>query len=309
MSGHNHDHSREHGPGHSHAPADFGKAFAIGILLNTGFVAVEAAYGVLSQSMALLADAGHNLSDVLGLLLAWVAASLSKRPPSRHFTYGLKGSSVLAALANAFLLLVAIGAIAWESILRLANPEPVGSGAMMIVATVGIVINAATAWLFARGRDRDLNIRGAYLHMVADAAVSAGVVLAGLLIWYTNALWIDPVTSLVIVAVIGWSTWDLLRESLKLSVAGVPAGVDLDAVKEQLGSLGGVASFHDLHVWAIGTTDIALTAHLVMPGGHPGDHFLIDAAKDLRQVHGIGHVSLQIETGEADCPLAPPDVV
>jgi len=186
---------------------------------------------------------------------------------------------------------------------------PVGSGAMMIVATIGIVINAATAWLFARGRDRDLNIRGAYLHMVADTAVSAGVVLAGLLIWYTNALWIDPATSLVIVAVIGWSTWDLLRESLKLSVAGVPAGVDLDAVKEQLGSLGGVASLHDLHVWAIGTTDIALTAHLVMPGGHPGGHFLIGAAKDLRESHGIGHVSLQIETGEADCPLAPPDVV
>ena len=309
MSGHNHDHSHDHGPGHSHAPADFGKAFAIGILLNTGFVVVEAAYGVLSQSMALVADAGHNLSDVLGLLLAWFAASLSKRPPSRHFTYGLKGSSVLAALANAFLLLLAIGAIAWESILRLETPEPVGSGAMMIVATIGIVINAATAWLFARGRDRDLNIRGAYLHMVADTAVSAGVVLAGLLIWYTNALWIDPVTSLVIVAVIGWSTWDLLRESLKLSVAGVPAGVDLDAVKEQLGSLGGVASLHDLHVWAIGTTDIALTAHLVMPGGHPGDHFLIGAAKDLRESHGIGHVSLQIETGEADCPLAPPDVV
>ncbi|MCB1433832.1 MAG: cation transporter [Alphaproteobacteria bacterium] len=309
MSGHNHDHSHDHGPGHSHAPADFGKAFAIGILLNTGFVVVEAAYGVLSQSMALVADAGHNLSDVLGLLLAWFAASLSKRPPSRHFTYGLKGSSVLAALANAFLLLLAIGAIAWESILRLETPEPVGSGAMMIVATIGIVINAATAWLFARGRDRDLNIRGAYLHMVADTAVSAGVVLAGLLIWYTNALWIDPATSLVIVAVIGWSTWDLLRESLKLSVAGVPAGVDLDAVKEQLGSLGGVASLHDLHVWAIGTTDIALTAHLVMPGGHPGDHFLIGAAKDLRESHGIGHVSLQIETGEADCPLAPPDVV
>ena len=312
MAGHHGGNGHRHGePGHSHAhaPADFGPAFALGVLLNTAFVAVEALFGLLSQSMALLADAGHNLSDVLGLLLAWGAAALSKRPPSGRYTYGLKGSSILAALFNAVLLMVAIGAIAWESIHRLSSPQPVASTTIMAVAAAGIFVNGITAWLFAVGRKHDLNIRGAYLHMMADAAVSAGVVAAGLAIGLTGALWIDPVASLVIVAVIGWSTWDLLRESLALSLAGVPTNINAVAVSRFLETRDGVRSVHDLHIWSISTTDVAMTAHLVMPDGHPGDSFLLETTRGLKEHFRIGHVALQIESGEADCPLAPSDVV
>jgi cobalt-zinc-cadmium efflux system protein len=305
---HGHDHLQ--GRVHVHAPASFGMAFAVGIGLNLIFVAAEFTYGVLANSVALMADAGHNLSDVLGLAIAWIASVLSKRAPSSRYTYGLGGSSILAALFNAMLLLVAVGAIAWEAVLRLFHPEPVASGTIIVVATVGIIINGVTAWLFASGRKGDLNIRGAFLHMVADAAVSAGVVIAGLVILYTGWFWLDPLTSLVIVGVIVWGTWSLLRDSLAMSVDAVPASIDPQAVRRYLLSCAGVTAVHDLHIWPLSTTDNALTAHLVFPGGHPGDEFLLSAATELRQRFGIGHSTLQIEISEETaCHLAPDHVV
>lgn len=285
--------------GHSHAPADFGRAFAAGVALNTAFVAVEAGYGFLANSTALLADAGHNLSDVLGLVLAWSAAILSRRAPTARLTYGWRKTSILAALLNAIVLLVACGAIALEAIQRLAHPEPVASMTVMAVAGIGIVINGATAWLFAGGRKGDLNIRGAYLHMAADAGISAGVVVAGLVTLLTGWLWIDPLASLAIVAVIVWGTWGLLRESTAMSLAAVPAAIDPGAVRDYLDRLPGVASIHDLHIWPMSTTEIALTAHLVVPSGHPGDAFLMQAAQHLHDRFGIGHTTLQIELSPA----------
>jgi cobalt-zinc-cadmium efflux system protein len=285
-------------------------AFAIGIGLNLSFVAVEFTYGVLANSVALMADAGHNLSDVLGLAIAWIASVLARRAPSSRYTYGLGGSSILAALFNAVLLLLAVGAIAWEAVLRLFHPEPVASGTVMIVAAVGIVVNGVTAALFASGRKGDLNIRGAFLHMIADAAVSAGVVVAGLAILSTGWFWLDPLTSLVIVGVIVWTTWSLLRDSLAMSVGAVPASIDPQAVRGYLCSCAGVAAVHDLHIWPLSTTENALTAHLVFPGGHPGDEFLAVAANELRQRFGIGHTTLQIEISEETaCHLAPDHVV
>lgn len=308
---HGADHGHQHGPGgHVHAPASFGRAFAIGIGLNTAFVLIEAGYGIASNSMALLADAGHNLSDVLGLIVAWVAAVLSKRPPSGRYTYGLRGSSILAALFNAMFLLVAVGAIGWEAILRLFKPEPVAGTTVMIVAAIGILINGFTAWLFASGRKGDLNIRGAYLHMAADAAVSAGVVVAGLVILLTGWLWLDPVVSLAIVAVIVGGTWGLLRDSLALSLNAVPPGIELEAVRSFLAGQPGVAGVHDLHVWPMSTTDTVLSAHLLMPGGHPGDAFLMQVAEELQHHHGIGHVTLQVETDpNTGCKLEPDHVI
>ncbi|CAM3145516.1 Cadmium, cobalt and zinc/H(+)-K(+) antiporter [Methylobacterium mesophilicum] len=309
-----HDHSEAHaghahGPGHSHAPASFGKAFAIGIALNVGFVVVEATYGVLANSMALLADAGHNLSDVLGLVVAWVAMVLAKRAPSARYTYGMKGSSILAALFNAVFLLVAVGAIAWEAIQRFGEPAPVAGKTVMIVAAVGILVNGITAWLFASGAKGDINIKGAFLHMAADAAVSAGVVIAGLVILYTGWTWLDPVVSLAIVAVIVWSTWGLLRDSLTLSLAAVPPGIDPADVRAHLEGLPGVTALHDLHVWAMSTTETCLTAHLLMPGGRPDDAFLMDAAAGIRERFGIGHTTLQVETSADNaCALAPDHV-
>tara|TARA_R100000406_G_scaffold46621_2_gene31439 strand:+ start:246 stop:1163 length:918 start_codon:yes stop_codon:yes gene_type:complete len=295
--GHDHSHGHDHGHahGHSHAPADFGRAFAIGIALNTAFVAVEAAFGYISGSMALVADAGHNLSDVLGLLIAWGAAAAAKRPPSPRFTYGLKSSTILAALANAALLMIAIGAILFETIDRLMNPVEPEGWTMIWVAGVGIVINTVTALLFVRGRKDDLNIRGAFLHMAADALVSVGVVIAGVAILLTGAVWLDPVTSLVILAVIGWGTWGLARDSLKLGLNAVPDGVDESAVRAALEREPGVAEVHDLHIWPMSTTETALTAHLVMPDGHPGDAFIAQLAQRLSHDHQIGHTTLQIE--------------
>lgn len=290
---HGHDHGSGHG--HHHAPASFGRAFAIGIALNLGFVVVEAAYGIVAGSMALVADAGHNLSDVLGLVIAWGASVLTARPPSARFTYGFKSSSILAALANASLLLVALGAIVVETIRRLIEPEPVAGGPVMIVAAIGIVINAATALMFMRGSKHDINIRGAYLHMAADAAVSAGVVVAGFLITMTGFAWIDPVTSLVIVAVIAIGTWDLLRDSVKMGLHGVPASIDEGAVRNFLCGQPGVTAVHDLHIWPMSTTETALTAHLVMPQGHPGDAFLRELAHELEHDFRIGHTTVQIE--------------
>jgi cobalt-zinc-cadmium efflux system protein len=305
------DHAHgSHGSGHAHAPASFGTAFAVGIALNLTFVAVEFVYGVLANSMALVADAGHNLSDVLSLAIAWIASVLARRPPSSRLTYGLGGSSIVAALFNAVLLLVAVGAIAWEAILRLFHPEPVASGTVMIVAAVGILINGATAWLFASGRKGDLNIRGAFLHMVADAAVSAGVVVAAAVILMTGWLWLDPLTSLVVVGLIVWGTWGLMRDSLAMSVSAVPAAIDPQAVRRYLESRPGVAAVHDLHIWPMSTTETALTAHLVLPAGHPGDEFLMQATTELKRRFGIGHTTLQIEvSAETACQLAPDHVV
>lgn len=298
---HAHSHAHSHGHahhGHAHAPRDFGRAFAIGTALNIAFVAIEATAGFLTDSVALLADAGHNLSDVLGLLVAWAGAELAKRPATKRFTYGLRGSSILAALANALLLLVAVGAIAWEAIGRFAAPPPVEGGVVMAVAAVGILVNGATAMLFMRGRDTDINIRGAYLHMAADAAVSAGVVVAGGLILLTGLGWIDAATSLVIVAVILWSTWGLLRDSLGMALQAVPPGIDGDRVASFLGARAGVARVHDLHIWPMSTTESALTAHLVMPDGHPGDRFLCDLQDALHAEFGIDHVTVQIELSD-----------
>jgi cobalt-zinc-cadmium efflux system protein len=305
--GHAHDH---HAHGHVHAPASFGRAFAIGIALNTAFVLIEGGYGIIANSMALLADAGHNLSDVLGLAVAWIAAVLANRPPSQRYTFGLKSSTILAALFNAVFLLVAVGAIGWEAILRLFSPEAVAGKTVIIVAAIGILINGITAWLFVSGSKSDLNIRGAYLHMASDAAVSAGVVLAGLIILYTGWLWLDPVVSLLIVGVIVWGTWSLLRESLAMSLHAVPPGLDSAAVRALLEKQPGVKAVHDLHIWPMSTTDIALTAHLLIPGGHPGDAFLMHIAEELSAHHGIGHVTLQVETDPATaCALESDQVV
>lgn len=300
-AGHTHDHAgHEHGHGHGHAPADFNNAFAIGVVLNTAFVIIEAAYGFWSGSMALVADAGHNLSDVLSLLLAWGASILARRAPSNRFTYGFKSSTILAAMANAALLLIALGAILFETLRRFSDPAPVAGMTMVVIAGIGIAVNTGTALLFLRGRKDDLNIRGAFLHMAADALVSLGVVLAGIAILITGALWIDPVTSLIIVAVIAWGTWGLLKDSVKMGLLAVPEGIDEHAVRAYLAGLRGVAAVHDLHIWAMSTTETALTAHLVMPGGTSGDAFLDEIAAHLAHHFRIGHTTIQIETTR-DC--------
>lgn len=308
--GHGHSHGdHDHGPGHSHAPADFGRAFLIGTVLNVTFVVVEAGFGIAVNSMALLADAGHNLSDVLGLLVAWGAASLGKRLPSERYTYGLRRSTILAALFNALFLLVAIGGIAVEAIRRFWTPQEVPGTTVMLVAGIGIVINGATAWLFARGRKGDINIRGAYLHMAADAGVSAAVVVAGLLITLTGAQWIDPVTSLTIVVVVFVGTWRLLKDSVAMSLDRVPPHIKRSEVGDALGALPGVTRVHDLHIWSMSTTETALTAHLVMPAGSDGDHFLHNIAELLKRRFNIGHSTLQIERDAAACALEPDHVV
>lgn len=310
---HAHDHREDHahGPGaHLHAPASFGTAFAIGIGLNTGFVILEVIFGYSSNSMALIADAGHNLSDVLGLIVAWVAAELSKRAPSTRFTYGLRGSSILAALFNAVFLLVAVGAIGWEAIQRLMYPEPVAGITVIVVAAAGIFVNGITAWLFASGRKDDLNIRGAYMHMAADAIVSAGVVGAGIAIMLTGWTWLDPVTSLVISAVIVWGTWGLLRDSSAMSLSAVPPGIDPGAVRGYLERCAGVVQVHDLHIWPMSTTEVALTCHMVIPAGAPGDAYLMEISHKLKHDFGIQHATLQVETDpDTPCALAPDHVV
>lgn len=297
--GHHHDHGPGHG--HAHGPASHGTAFAVGVTLNLAFVAVEATAGILSGSLALVADAGHNLSDVLSLALAWAASVLARRPAAGRFTYGYKSSTILAALANAGLLLVAIGAIAFETVHRMAAPPAVEGRTMMIVAGIGILINAGTAMLFARGRKHDLNVRAAFLHMAADALVSLGVVVAGGAILLTGARWIDPVTSLVIVLVIAWGTWGLLKDSVALALNAVPAHIDESAVRGFLAALPGVAAVHHVHIWPTSTTEVALTAHLVMPRGHPDDAFLRALAHDLDHHHGIAHTTVQVETGPGPC--------
>jgi cobalt-zinc-cadmium efflux system protein len=318
-SRHEHDHQdhsgyehsgHSHGVGHAHPPAGFGTAFAVGIALNAGFVALEAAFGVVGHSVALLADAGHNLSDVLGLLVGWIASILVKRAPTARFTYGLAGSSILAALFNAVFLLVVIGGLSWEAIGRLFHPEPVAGGTVMAVAAIGIVINAICAWLFASGRKDDINIRGAFTHMAADALVSLGVVVAGLVILLTGWLWLDPVVSLFVNAVVVFGTWSLLRDSIAMSLNAVPPGIEVADVSAFLAGRPGVSAIHDLHIWGMSTTETALTAHLVMPGGHPGDAFLMELCEALRARHRIGHATFQVETDpESRCVLAPGDVI
>ncbi|WP_336488665.1 cation diffusion facilitator family transporter [Methylobacterium nigriterrae] len=300
-----HGHTSGHAPGHVHAPASFGRAFAIGIGLNTAFVLVEAGYGFASQSMSLVADAGHNLLDVLGLLVAWIASVLVRRRATPRFTYGLRASSILAALFNAVFLLVATGAILWEALVRLVHPEPVAGLTVMAVAGIGILVNGLTAWLFASGAEGDINIRGAFLHMAADAAVSAGVVLAGLVIWMTGFDRIDPLVGLVIAGLIVWATWGLLRDSVAMSLAAVPPGIEPEQVRLYLRGRPGVSDLHDLHIWPMSTTEVALTAHLVMAQGHPGNGFLLEVAAELRGRFGIAHTTLQIEeAGGPPCLIA-----
>src|SRR4029077_4988852 len=270
MSQH-HDHSHT---GHSHAPANFNRAFIIGILLNSGFVATEAVFGFFAHSLALLADAGHNLGDVVGLLMAWAASYLLKSAPTPRHTYGFRRSSILAALANAIILLAVTGALSWEAIRRLLHPQAVVGITMIWVAAIGVAINGATALMFMSGRKRDLNLKGAFLHMVADAAIALGVVIAGAVIHFTDWLWLDPVMTLVIGVLIAIGTWGLLRDSLNLSLDAVPAGIESNAVKKYLGDLPGIAKVHDLHIWGMSTTETALTAHLVKPDGKLDDPLL-----------------------------------
>ena len=312
----NHDHP-QHASDHSapahdhvHGPVDFGRAFAIGVSLNLTYVVVQAVYGILANSVALLADAAHNLSDVLGLVVAWGASVLVRRLPSQRFTYGLRKSSVLAALANAGFLLLVTGGIAWEALQRFLHPAPVEGVTVVWVAVVGILINGGTALLFFSGRKHDLNVRGAFLHMAADTVVSLGVVLAGLGIIYTGWLWLDPVVSLVISVVIVVGTWGLLRDSVRMSLDAVPQGIDMAEVRSYLSGLAGVDEVHDLHVWSMSTTETALTVHLVMPGGHPGDAFVAQVCNDLHVRFGISHATTQVETDPSHpCALAPDSVV
>jgi cobalt-zinc-cadmium efflux system protein len=302
--GHGHEGHSHGGLGHGHAPQNFGKAFAIGVALNAAFVVLEVVYGVWGHSVALLADAGHNLSDALGLGVAWAAVILAKRKPTSRFTYGLGGTSILAALFNAVFLLVVTGGLTWEAIQRFYQPEPVAGKTVMIVAACGIVLNGFCAWLFSKGSKGDLNVRGAFMHMAADALVSLGVVIGGFVILLTGWHWIDPVMTLGINAVIVWGTWSLLTGSLTMSLNAVPSGIDMTKVRTFLLGLPSVKDIHDLHVWSLSTTETALTCHLVMPDGHPGDEVLAHAADELEEHFGIGHVTLQPEKSASAAHIA-----
>lgn len=313
--GHAHGHSHGHGHAHAHGHSDTGgqgltTAFAVGVGLNTTFVVVEVVYGVLSHSMALVSDAGHNLSDVLGLALAWGAASLARRKPSKSRTYGLRRVTILAALANAVLLLVATGGVAWESVQRLAHPPGVDGKTVMIVAAIGVAVNGVSAMFFRHGGS-DLNVRAAFLHLVADAAVSVGVVITGFLVTKTGLALLDPLVSLLLAGLIVATAWGLLKRSLNLALDGVPDGIDVDAVRAHLAALPGVVEVHDLHIWAMSTTENALTAHLVMAGEPAAPRFLGDVCAGLHAEFGIEHSTLQVETPDAPdpCRLAPDETL
>jgi len=280
---------------YDHGATDYSRAFAISVAFNVGFVIVEAAYGIMGGSLALLADAGHNLSDVLGLLLAWGANYLVRRKPTERRTYGWRKSTILAALINAVILLVALGGIAWEAIKRFSAPVPVAGKTIIFVALVGVVINTVTALLFLSGRKTDLNIRGAFLHMIADAGVSAGVVIAGVAILFTGILWIDPTISLVISVIILFGTWRLFRDAFNMAMDAVPRDIDAEVVKAYLSSLPGITGVHDMHIWAMSTTEIALTAHLIKPDPKDDDALVEKASKELHDQFGIDHITLQWE--------------
>jgi cobalt-zinc-cadmium efflux system protein len=301
------------GCGHGRSPAAhaYNMAFAIGVALNLGFVVIEVVYGVAAHSLALLSDAGHNLSDVLGLFIAWGAMRMSQSLPTRHRTYGLRRASILAALTNAIVLLIAVGAITWEAVKRTANPQVVVTSTVMWVAAAGVVINTISALFFMAGGRRDLNIRAAFLHLAADAVVSLGVVVVGFAIRTTGWNWLDPVVSIAIGGAVVWSTWGLLRESINLALDAVPTGIDPHAVERYLADLAGVKAVHDLHIWGMSTTEAALTVHLVMPHPPTDDKFLDGVGRELHDRFGIGHITIQIERGDADvaCRQEPPHVV
>ncbi|HXU94243.1 MAG TPA: cation diffusion facilitator family transporter [Gallionella sp.] len=301
MTDHSHHHDHDHA--HHHV-ANYDRAFAFGISLNVLFVLVEAYFGWQAESLALLSDAGHNLSDVLGLVMAWGGFYLARLRPNQRHTYGLGRATMMAAMFNALLLLVVVGGIVLEAIDRFAQPVPIQGGTVMLVAAVGVVINGATAWLFMSGNKHDINLRGAFLHMAADALVSLGVIVAGAAFVLTGWTWLDPAISLVIALVILFSTWGLLRHALHLSLDGVPASIELESVRNYLTALDGVTAIHDLHVWAMSTSEIALTVHLIMPDGHPGDDFLCDIAKELHHDFAIAHTTIQVETGDKPCILS-----
>jgi cobalt-zinc-cadmium efflux system protein len=302
-------HAHDHHDHHAHGATNFGAAFAVATALNLALVVAQIVYGLAANSVALLADAGHNFGDALGLVLAWGAYLLGRAAPTERFTYGFRSASILSALINAVLLLVATGAIAWEAIQRFGKPEQTDGVTVMIVAGVAIVINGLAAWLLMAGGKDDLNIRSAFAHLAADAAVSAGVVIAGAVLLLTGWTWVDPAASLLVSVAIVWGTWGLLWESLHLSMNAVPQGIKVPDVRSFLQNLPGVAGVHDLHIWAMSTTETALTVHLVCDGGRAGDAFLIDAAHELEHRFGIRHATIQIETGERECRLAPTNVV
>jgi cobalt-zinc-cadmium efflux system protein len=308
-----HGQGQSHGYGHSHdhghdAATTAGWRFGLATGLNLALVAAQIVYGLAANSTALLADAGHNFGDVMGLVLAWGAAALAARKPTPRFTYGFRSASIMAALANAVLLLVATGIILREALARFAEPAPVAAVPVMVVAGIGVLINGLSAWLL-KGSAKDANVRGAFLHLLGDAAVSFGVVLGGGLILFTGKHWIDPAISVAISVVIVWGTLGLLREAVSLSLQGVPAAVDPHGVRTYLEQRPGVTAVHDLHIWAMSTTEIALTCHMVMPGGHPGDAFLHGLAHDLRHRFGIGHCTMQVEITLTECTLASENVV
>lgn len=320
--GHGHDHGHEHGhhdlrhhhhhphhDHHAHHGAPTTRAFAWSIGLNTTLVIVQLAVGVFAGSLALIADAGHNLSDILGLLVAWLASVASRWQPTRHLTYGLRATSIWAAVFNAMLILVACGAITWEAIERLRDPAPVDAMPVVWVALLGVVVNGASAWFFHRHAAHDLNAHGAFLHLLGDAGVSFAVVLAAIGIVFTGWHWLDPACSLVVVAVIVWASWRLLRQSAHLALGGVPRQIDPQAVRGFLASQPAITDVHDLHVWAMSTTEVALTVHLVAPSGHPGDDFLRRVTHELDRRFGIHHATIQIERGDHACALAPEHVV
>jgi cobalt-zinc-cadmium efflux system protein len=308
-AGHSHDHDHDdhsHGAAHSHAPKEFNTAFAIGVSLNLLLVIAQVIYGTIAHSLALVADAGHNFADVLGLIMAWWASRLAKTIPTKNRTYGLRSASILAALANAIILLISMGAVAWEAIVRLEHPAAVQGEIVIWLAALGIVVNGISAMLFFSGRKGDLNVRAAFMHLIADAAMSAGVVLAGVAIVWTNKLWIDPVMSLIIVGTIIYGTWGLFKDSINLSLHAVPASIDCGEVESYLRTLPTVRNIHDLHIWAMSTTQTALTVHLVMEPARVDNNFLEKVCADLREKFGIEHPTVQIEHDDPhhQCSLA-----
>lgn len=305
-----HEHSHHHGHAHHHGGTPQGSAFMVGMLLNLVFVVVEFTAGLSANSLALLSDAGHNVSDVIGLALAWGAHHLTQRAPTERHTYGLRRSSILAALLNATLLLIAVGGIVWEAAHRLNVPQAIASDTIMWVASAGVVVNTLSALLFVKGQ-HDLNVRGAFLHLAADAAISAGVVLTGVIIRYTDWLWLDPAVSIAISLAIAIGTWQLFQESLDLAMDAVPAHIDPQSVMDFLRELPGVSEVHDLHIWGMSTTETALTVHLVSEGANTDNSFLHAVTEELRSRYGIAHCTIQIERPDPErpCPLAPGDIV